>query len=113
MESHKKVGMCAMVVSVLLALASVVMSESLCPFDSPLSGSTLQWLLICLQINVYEDVPGNSFAAHLYVPTKYALLACALLFAIGGLWHRGALPVPAVLNRLIPGGTNHSHDAAR
>ena len=94
MERHKKFGLLATAASLVFAAASLVFSENLCYAGSPAAESWLNLLLVCLRINVYEEIPGNQFSDHLYVPTKYLLLACITLLAVGVLWYRGALPVP-------------------
>lgn len=101
LDSHKKVGTITMVLAVILAIASIVISENKCYADSVFMESTLQWLLMCLQINLREDTSGVLPASHLYIQTKYFLLTCATLFAIGGLWHKNVLPIPANLKRFF------------
>ena len=92
MERHKRFGISAVASSIVLAIASVVFSENLCyAAETPF----INLLLICLRVNVYEEIPGNQFADHLYLPTKYLLLACATIFAIGFLWLKEVIPVPA------------------
>jgi hypothetical protein len=93
-ERQKKFGSIAIASSLVLAIASLVFSENLC-YAGTLGDSWLNMLLICLRINVYEEIPGNSFADHIYIPTKYVLLACAAVLAVGILWLKGALPVPS------------------
>ena len=92
MEQHKQFGISAIAASIILAIASVVFSENLCYApETPF----INLLLICRRVNIYEEIPGNQFADHLYLPTKYLLLACATIFAVGFLWLKGAIPVPA------------------
>ena len=93
-ERNKKFGTIAIAVSIVLAIASVVLSENLCYAGSPAAESWLNLLLVCLRVNVYEEIPGNQFADHIYLPTKYLLLACATLLAVGVLWYTSALPAP-------------------
>jgi len=104
MERSKKVGTVAIVASVVLAIASVVFSENLCYAGSPAAESWLNLLLICLRVNIYEETPDNQFDDHIYiyVPTKYLLLACATLLAVGTLWYTGALSVPGKTGKVDP-----------
>jgi len=107
MEPHKRLGTVAMALSVVLLLACIVISESACSLDSPYEQSLVKWLLICLRVVVYEDIPGNEYSNHLYIPTKYLLLTFVATFAIGALWYRGVLAVPAKLTTLFsPRGEN-------
>ena len=93
MEQNKKWGVIAIACSIVLAIASVVFSENLCYAGTP-GDSWINLLLICLRVNVYEEIPGNSLGEHIYLQTKYLLLTCAAIMAVGILWHKGALPVP-------------------
>lgn len=95
MERHHKLGTIVMVLSVVLVLASLVFSDNVCYPDAPAAQSIWSWLSICMRLVVYEDVPGNEYADHLYIPAKFLVLSCALIFALGFLWYRGALPLPA------------------
>ena len=91
MERHKRFGIIAITASIILAIASLVFSENPCYAGSP---SWLDLLLMCLRVNVYEETPGYILGDHIYLQTKYLLLACAALLAVGVLWHKGAIPVP-------------------
>lgn len=97
MEQHTKLGTMTIALSVILALASLVFSTSGCAADNSLVTS----LMYCLRVVIYEDIPGNEYAEHMYIPTKYLLLTCSAIFAVGVLWYRGALPVPARLKSLL------------
>lgn len=91
MERNKRAGTVTIVASILLAFAAIVFSEN------PCAGSSASWLnllLICLRVNVYEEIPGNEYGEHMFLPTRFLLLACTTLFAIGVLWYKGALSVP-------------------
>jgi len=89
-ERNKKIGAVAIAVAIIVALAAVVFSENICYLAGDVP--TLKWLLVCLRVNLYEEIPGNEFSDHIYLPTKYILLACATLFAVGILWRNGSLP---------------------
>lgn len=93
MERHKRFGIIAITASIILAIASLVFSENPCSGGSG-SPSWLDLLLVCLRVNVYEETPGYILTDHIYLQTKYLLLACAVLLAVGVLWHKGAIPVP-------------------
>lgn len=101
MEYHKKLGTITMALSAVLALASFVFSTSGCYAGTTNDESMVRWVLFCLRVVVYEDIPGNEYADHLYLPTKYLLLACAGIFAVGVLWYRNALPMPAKLKSIL------------
>lgn len=101
MEHHKKLGTITMALSVVLALAFFALSTSGCYPGTINDESPVKWFLFCLHVVVYEAIPDNQFADHIYLPTKYLLLFCAGLFAVGGLWYRGALPIPAKLKTLV------------
>lgn len=93
MEREKKFGSITIASAFVLAIASLVFSENPC-YAGTLGDSWVNLLLLCLRINVYEEIPGNSVAEHVYIPTKYMLLVCAAILAIGILWLKGALPIP-------------------
>ena len=95
MEKHKRVGLLTMAISMILVVALIIFSESLCYAGTPPAESLVTWLLVCLRINVYEEIPGNQFADHIYLQTKYFLLPCVALFLLGAWWYLGALPVPS------------------
>ncbi len=101
MEDSKKLGTITMALYAILALASFVFSTSGCYPGSTNDESSVKWFLYCLRVVVYEDIPGNEFSDHIYLPTKYLLLLCATLFSIGALWYRGALTIPAKLKALV------------
>ncbi|BDB30736.1 hypothetical protein Tamer19_41910 [Cupriavidus sp. TA19] len=89
MERHKKIGTLMIAVSIIMALTSVVFSENACHAGWGADESFLRLLLVCLRINFYEEIPGNEFSDHIYLPTKYALLGCAALLLLGGLFLKG------------------------
>ena len=95
MEKNKRFGAVAIATSIVLAVASIVFSENLCYAGSPSSESWVTLALVCLRVNVYEEMPGSLVGEHFYLPTKYLLLACVALLAVGTLWYLGALPVPS------------------
>lgn len=94
MEREKRFGLIAIASAIFLAAASFVFSENAC-YPGGAGDSWLNLLLICLRLNIYEEVPGYPIGLYLYVPTKYLLLACIALLAVGALWHKGALPIPS------------------
>ena len=102
MEYHKKLGTIAMVLSIVLALASFVFSTSGCYPGTRYDESLVKWFLFCLRVVIYEEVPGNLFSDdNIYLPTKYLFLACVGLFAVGALWYRDSLPIPDKLKALV------------
>ena len=101
MENNKKFGLITIVFSLVLGIASLVFSENICHGGT--GDSWLNLILICLRINIYEYFPENAFENHIYLQTKYLLLACATILAIGILWHKGALPVPGTKREAKPG----------
>ncbi len=101
MEHHKKLGTIAMALSIVLALASFVFSTSGCYPGTVNDESLVKWFLFCLRVVIYEEIPGNQFSDHIYLPTKYLFLTCVGLFAVGALWYRDSLPIPAKLKALV------------
>lgn len=97
MEYHKKLGSITMAISIILALASIAFSESDCYERSPNNQSTVKWVLFCLRVVVYVEI----YADNIYIPTKYILLTCATIYAVGALWYKGALPVPKKLMNIL------------
>ena len=97
-----------MTISIVLAFASVVFSESVCYAGSPADASFVKWLLVCLRVTLYEEIPGNEFAPHLYLQTKYLLLVSVSLFLLGMLWCKGVLGVPSGVFSAAPRNKNAS-----
>ena len=94
MEQNRKYGSITVMASILLALASVVFSENPCYAGTPGANSWFDIIFLCLRINIYEENSGSLVGERTYLLTKYLLLACATLFAVGILWYAGALSTP-------------------
>jgi hypothetical protein len=95
MERGKKFGLIAIACAAVLAIASLVFSENIC-YSGATGDSWFNLLSVCLRIKIYGEIPLSSFGdqTYLHLETKYLLLACSILFAVGIFWHKGALPVP-------------------
>ena len=107
MEWHKRVGITTITVAILLAMLSVVVSESQCYADAPAAQSVLQWLLVCLRIKLFDDLLDFDIASAIYVSTKYVLMGCFTLFALGVLWYKNVLPVPRMPEKARASASPH------
>lgn len=92
MDQTRKVGVITIVVSLVLAATAVAFSTNPCHAEVPLTSV----LLNCIRIEDLPDFGEYTSVMKPYVLTKYLLLACAVLAAIGYLWLKGVLPVPGV-----------------
>ena len=90
MERNKKIGLITIILALTLAAASLVFSSNPCHYETPLTSV----LLNCIRIDLPDYTLFNEFAREPHVLTKYLLLACFILFAIGFLWLKGALSAP-------------------
>lgn len=84
MNQSKKCGSIIVALSIVLALAALTFSDNPCHTETPM----IDVFLRCLHISIIADIPD--------VPTKFPLLACAALLAVGILVLKGALPFPSV-----------------
>jgi hypothetical protein len=83
-----------MVSSVILAIAALLFSENQCAYDASIQNSWLGRIELCLQLFLFEGRPGTAFDEPIYLSVKYPILAAAVGFGVGLLWHRGAVPLP-------------------
>ena len=108
MERHKRFGTLAVVSSIVLTVASFAFSDTVC-YSSDVSFASV--LLFCLRMNLPSEL---QFSDATYIYTKYLLLACSVIFAIGFLWFKAVLPVPgrrAALAEQVPSAAPTEHDA--
>ena len=94
MDIHKKLGTITMVFSIILAFTLIAISEHICTADAPAANAFWTWLSICVRFVLYESFPGSVLDDSIYVSGKYLMLVCVLIFGLGFLWYRGALPIP-------------------
>lgn len=92
----KRVGVTTMVAAVVLAIVASLISDDLCGTGSNLS--SFQSFLYCLQISLvrhsFEERLIDPSATDYFIWTKYVVLLCVGLFALGFLWHKAVWPVP-------------------
>ena len=92
MEYYKKFGMIVMVLSIVLFITSILISNI--SHDSIISTGTLcsvhdlEFFMKCLYLGSEDSFPYK-------FPLKYALAVFVSTFALGFLWYKGALKVPA------------------
>ncbi len=92
MEKHKRIGLITMVLSVVLAVATIVFSHNFCsPFEAP--ASIWQSLSVCMRLVVYQASPHWENPNDILIPTTYLMFFCLVFFAVGLLWFCGALPL--------------------
>ena len=93
MEYQKKFGMIVMVASITLATLMFAMSERTHCYGD-LSG--IYYVMNCLSLVFFEDIPGNEYSALINFPLKYALVFCVASFGAGILWYQGAIKAPNI-----------------
>jgi len=96
MEDHKKIGKLTMVLSVILALTFIVISQDICSANLPI----VHWLMLCLKVTIIDSVIGGEYV-NFYLQTKYLLLLCVVIFALGALWHWAVLSLPSKLRNIL------------
>jgi len=96
---HKRAGLYAIIVSIIAIASVIVFSENYCGAESLHNNSVFQWLLTCLYIDVYEELPGAFDGIKIQPPAKYFLLACLAPLSVGILWYLNALQLPRILQR--------------
>lgn len=90
MEYHKKLGMIVMVLSMVFLLLFIALSESICYGDF----SGMHYVITCLYISLFEDIPGNHLTAVISIPLKYLFVFCGLMLGLGFLLYKGAIKAP-------------------
>ena len=80
MKNYKNLGLAIVLISPVLAFSAFVFSENPCAASSP---SSTNVLLHCLRITIYQDFSDPLNGEDYFVYTKYLLLACVALAAIG------------------------------
>lgn len=101
MDAHKKFGTIIMVFSVVLWFMLISLAEDRCDADAPAAASTLKWLSICVRLVLNRETPDAVYAGVIYIQGTYLALACLVIFGIGFLWYRNALPVPNTVRKYL------------
>lgn len=101
MEIHKKFGTIVMVFSVILWFALLAIAKDICDAGAPAAASTLKWLSFCVRFPIDFDSPHSILLDGNFIPGTYLALTCSVIFAIGFLWYRNAIPVPPVVKKLL------------
>ncbi len=92
MPYHKRFGMIIMVASVLLAIIATAFSRDECL--GSISG--FDYVMLCMMLSFFEEIPGNQFSALFKLQTKYIFVFCGLIFGLGFLWYQGAIKAPHI-----------------
>ena len=89
--NQRQLGISTLVLSAILAAAAIAFSTNPCYAEMPL----VTMLLNCIRI---DEVPTfNDYGPkETYILTKYVLLGCAAIAAVGYLWLKGVLPAPNI-----------------
>ena len=92
MQYHKRFGMIVMVASVFIAVIAIALSQNYCYGDT----TGFDYVMLCMALSFFEEIPGNQFSALFTIQTKYAFVFCGLLFGLGFLWYQGAIKAPLI-----------------
>ncbi len=101
MEVHKKFGTIIMVFSVVLWFVLISLAEDRCDAGAAATTSTLKWLSVCVRLVLDRETPDAVYVGVTYIQGTYLALACFVIFAVGFLWYRNALPVPTAVRRYL------------
>ena len=101
MEMNRKFGTIVMVFSVILWFSLLSIAKDICDADAPAAASTLKWLSFCVRFPIDFDSPVRVLLNDNFIPGTYLALACSVIFAIGFLWYRNAIPVPPLVRKLL------------
>lgn len=109
MDKNRKFGQIAIAASIVMALAAIAFSENPCTAGTP-GDAWINILLICLHITVWQEYSGGTFGERIEIPTKYLLVACSAIFAVGVLWLKGALQAPGQPRQEALTNQNDKHE---
>lgn len=101
MENSKKWGLITIFFSFFLSLASLVFSRNRC-YSTSFSDSLADMLFTCLEVKIFQRTMYDIFGEvayvydEIFIPLKYLFLLSFLIFSIGILWYKSALPIPSL-----------------
>ena len=101
MEVHKKFGTIVMVFPIMLWFLLITLAEDRCFPGAPAASSVMSWLSFCIRLVIARETPHSENYGVTYIPGTYLALACLMIFAVGFLWYRNALPVPHAVSKYL------------
>jgi hypothetical protein len=84
--------MIVMAVSVFTAFIAIALSQDNCYVRT----TGFDYVMLCMTLSFFEEIPGNQHSALFTIQTKYAFVFCGLVFGLGFLWYQGAIKAPLI-----------------